>query len=193
MAVAETTATEMGYLHGVTSGVQGQLNSLNSNLANVSGTVSGHTNSINSLNSANSARYTENGRINVYVGSDSKLHFVNRDGADTALNFSGEWVPIWIVNAETSYWGVESNPIKRSFANAYSEVILCLTWTRTRVLSVSGATIETYTGSTTEARAASNLDIMLLKDVSVGTTVTYGAAHNDGDGADILVAFGRRK
>ena len=34
------------------------------------------------------ARYTENGRINVYVGSDSKLHFVNRDGADTALNFS---------------------------------------------------------------------------------------------------------
>ena len=63
--------------------------SLNSNLANVSGTVSGHTDSINSLNSANSARYTENGRIKVYVGSDSKLHFVNRDGADTALNFSG--------------------------------------------------------------------------------------------------------
>lgn len=36
------------------------------------------------------ARYAENGRINVYVGGDGKLHFVNRDGADTALNFSNE-------------------------------------------------------------------------------------------------------
>ena len=55
--------------------------SLNSNLANKS-------EAINSLNNAVSARYTENGRINLYVGSDGKLHFVNRDGADTALNFS---------------------------------------------------------------------------------------------------------
>ena len=40
------------------------------------------------ITSVSNDRYTENGRINVYVGSDSKLHFVNRDGADTALNFS---------------------------------------------------------------------------------------------------------
>ncbi len=33
VAAAETTATELGYLHGVTSGVQAQMNSLNSNLA----------------------------------------------------------------------------------------------------------------------------------------------------------------
>ena len=81
VAAAETTAAELGFLHGVTSAVQGQINSLNSNLANQSG-------SINTLNNAVSARYTENGRINLYVGSDGKLHFVNRDGADTALNFS---------------------------------------------------------------------------------------------------------
>lgn len=28
------------------------------------------------------------GRVNVYVGGDSKLHFVNKDGADSVLNFS---------------------------------------------------------------------------------------------------------
>lgn len=46
------------------------------------------TDYITALNSNITARYTENGRINVYVGVDGKLHFVNRDGADTALNFS---------------------------------------------------------------------------------------------------------
>ncbi len=95
VAVSSTTATELGYLHGVTGAVQTQINSLNSK-------ASSHDSSINSLNSnlansnsrigslesANNSRYTENGRINVYVGGDSKLHFVNRDGADTALNFS---------------------------------------------------------------------------------------------------------
>ena len=51
------------------------------------------------ITSVSNARYTENGRINVYVGSDSKLHFVNRDGADTALNFSSGlqyYIGTWI-------------------------------------------------------------------------------------------------
>ena len=49
VAVAETTATEMGYLHGVTSGVQGQINSLNSNLANFQHGVDALYNQIVSL------------------------------------------------------------------------------------------------------------------------------------------------
>ena len=88
-ALKTSTNNSVSSLEKAISENKSSISSLNSNLANVSGTVSGHTDSINGLNSANSARYTENGRINVYVGSDSKLHFVNRDGADTALNFSG--------------------------------------------------------------------------------------------------------
>ena len=81
VAVAETTATEMGYLHGVTSGVQGQINSLNSNLANQSSSISSLKNDVSSVSSATD-------KINLYVGSDGKLHWVNKAGADSALNFS---------------------------------------------------------------------------------------------------------
>ena len=59
------------------------------------GAISGITDSLvsNSSNIAASAKAVSelNGNldnINVYVGEDSKLHFVNKAGADTALNFS---------------------------------------------------------------------------------------------------------
>lgn len=42
---------------------------------------SGTTDYITTLNS-------NIGRVNVYVGEDSKLHFVNKDGADSVLPFS---------------------------------------------------------------------------------------------------------
>ena len=67
VAASSTTTTELGYLHGVTSSVQEQMNSLNSNLTNVS---------------------TAADNINLYVGDDGKLHWVNKAGADSALNFS---------------------------------------------------------------------------------------------------------
>ena len=55
-------------------------------------------------------RYTENGRINVYVGSDSKLHFVNRDGADTVLNFSSGVDSITIPSIEhREGWGAQTS------------------------------------------------------------------------------------
>lgn len=47
----------------------------------------GATNYITTLNSNIT---TQTGRINVYVGSDGKIHFVNNEGADSALNFSNK-------------------------------------------------------------------------------------------------------
>ena len=49
VAAAETTAAELGFLHGVTSAVQGQINSLNSNLANFQHGVDALYNQIVSL------------------------------------------------------------------------------------------------------------------------------------------------
>ena len=55
-------------------------------------------NKLNSnLNNLSSTLFTQNSRINLYVGSDGKLHFVNKDGADTALNFSS-------VNSASYVW-----------------------------------------------------------------------------------------
>ncbi len=83
--IVKTHGDEIDALSAKASTNEKNISSLNSNLTNLSNSTA---NSISNLNSANSSRYTENGRIKVYVGSDSKLHFVNRDGADTALNFS---------------------------------------------------------------------------------------------------------
>ena len=55
--------------------------SLNSNLANQSSSISSLKNDVSSVSSATD-------KINLYVGSDGKLHWVNKAGADSALNFS---------------------------------------------------------------------------------------------------------
>lgn len=92
-----TAQASLGNITGITDSVNSNSSTvaasanavytLNSNLAN-------SNNRIGSLESANNARYVENGRINIYVGSDSRLHFVNRDGADTVLNFSRTYVDV---------------------------------------------------------------------------------------------------
>lgn len=72
------------------------------------------------------ARYTENGRINVYVGSDSKLHFVNRDGADTALNFSSAKSGSIYIKCETGdagQAGAEVTIISSTGATIFSQYV----------------------------------------------------------------------
>ncbi len=89
--IVKTHGDEIDALSAKTSTNEKNISSLNSNLTNLSNSTA---NSISNLNSANTSRYTENGRIKVYVGSDQKLHFVDRDGADTALNFSRVYVDV---------------------------------------------------------------------------------------------------
>ena len=81
-----TKASDVEFDNGATAeaslgNIQGITDSLNSNSSTVAASAA-------AVNTLNSNLTTQTGRINVYVGSDSKLHFVNRDGADTALNFS---------------------------------------------------------------------------------------------------------
>ena len=86
VAASSTTTTELGYLHGVTSSVQEQMNSLNSNLTNVS---------------------TAADNINLYVGDDGKLHWVNKAGADSTLNFN----PLSLDRIEDIVFGIERDSV----------------------------------------------------------------------------------
>ena len=66
----------------------------------------------------------------MYVGSDGKLHFVNRDGADTALNFSRTYVDTDStvcsnVGAEASLYNPNSGNVstyltRNSYSNSFS-------------------------------------------------------------------------
>ena len=48
-------------------------------------------------------------KIKTYVGSDGKLHFVNKAGADTVLNFSGVPTFTYVVGKVASYSSISFN------------------------------------------------------------------------------------
>lgn len=80
-----TKASDVEFDNGATAetslgNIQGITDSVNSNASNIAASAA-------AVNTLNSNITTQTGRINVYVGSDGKIHFVNNEGADTALNF----------------------------------------------------------------------------------------------------------
>ena len=62
-------------------GVSNDVQNLDSDLSSLESRVSTNESDISSVSS-------QVGNINVYVSNDGKLHYVDKDGADTALNFS---------------------------------------------------------------------------------------------------------
>ena len=88
-----------GYTAQATLGnITGITDSVNSSASNVAASA----NAVYQLNSNINALSTQNSRINLYVGGDGKLHFVNKDGADSALNFSS-------YTTETKTWSWSAN------------------------------------------------------------------------------------
>jgi hypothetical protein len=55
---------------------------------------------ITALNSNITNVSNASGTINVYVDNDGKLHFVNKDGADSVLNFSNGIKEIYIIKIQ---------------------------------------------------------------------------------------------
>ena len=86
VAVAETTATEMGYLHGVTSGVQGQINSLNSNLANFQHGVDALYNQIVSLGVTPSGKTLEAVKNSISTVSNNSYNTGYAKGSSDGYN-----------------------------------------------------------------------------------------------------------
>ena len=126
-----TKASDVEFDNGATAeaslgNIQGITDSLNSNSSTVAASAAA-VNTLNSnINNVSNARYTENGRINVYVGSDSKLHFVNRDGADTALNFSSAKSGSIYIKCETGdagQAGAEVTIISSTGATIFSQYV----------------------------------------------------------------------
>lgn len=81
-----TKASDVEFDNGATAetslgNIQGITDSVNSNASNIAASAA-------AVNTLNSNITTQTGRINVYVGDDKNLHFVNSAGADTVLNFS---------------------------------------------------------------------------------------------------------
>ena len=83
----KTAETKVGSINGITSSLTSSDGNIALSAAAGRTLNSNLTNNINALN-------TQLATINVYVGSDGKLHFVNRAGADTALPFSTTFTKI---------------------------------------------------------------------------------------------------
>ena len=77
-----TKASDVEFDNGATAetslgNIQGITDSVNSNASNIAASAA----AVNKLNS-------NIGNIKIYVGEDGKIHFTNKDGADSVLNFS---------------------------------------------------------------------------------------------------------
>lgn len=77
-----TKASDVEFDNGATAetslgNIQGITDSVNSNASNIAASAA----AVNTLNS-------NIGNIKIYVGEDGKIHFTNKDGADSVLNFS---------------------------------------------------------------------------------------------------------
>lgn len=65
-----------------------EVNGLSANVGSLNGSVSTLNTNVSTLTTKTNTLQANVNNINVYVGTDKKLHFVNKDGADSALPFS---------------------------------------------------------------------------------------------------------
>ena len=84
----------------------------------------------------------------MYVGSDGKLHFVNKAGADSALPFSPKATIIFKTELHSTGWGITriSKPDGYSSVDAY--------------LSRGSGSVYGYTSSDTDSPYGTNLGVL---------------------------------
>lgn len=88
-----------------------EVNGLSANVGTLNASVSTLNTNVSTLTTKTNTLQTNVNNINLYVGSDKKLHFVNKDGADSALPFSkGGTENTSILLCKYGGWGDEAAP-----------------------------------------------------------------------------------
>ena len=82
--------------------------------------------------------HDDTSKIKTYVGSDGKLHFVNKAGADTVLNFSGAKN---LLNIELAVYTMAASAY---YGNMYNSIIPCEQYKKIKIRTVEDGSLTLY-------------------------------------------------
>lgn len=178
-----TKASDVEFDNGTTAeeslgNIQGITDSLYSSSSNIAASA----NAVYQLSNNITQRYTESGRIKVYVGTDGLLHFVNRDGADTALNFSNG---IYYLGYGTQFSAASISGYKNMTADNF---VIRPDFTSYTDSNANSFTVGKAGGGTSSGTVSSSVGVYLTKTYNASTgvlncslAINYNTSRKGGD------------